>query len=181
MLFGLKLWSKVFSCHTYCNLYLQQTELTCMVFLFQWACIWSSQHRPVLWVLLIVLAEASWTHSENWGCLKVYLAAFNVFTHLSWPLTPHPTAWPVHRPEHLESHWNKKGKGYIVCACEPGTGGHVPFHRLSWTLPSTWTLRPLISSPQRLEKTACCQIPLLSASEWIGRHVKVLPECCLQF
>lgn len=42
----------------------------------------------------------------------------------------------------------KKGKGYVVCACTSGTSGHVPFHRLSWTLPSTWTLRPFSSSSE---------------------------------
>lgn len=125
-----------------------------MVFLFWLAWIWShskpgsSQFQPGSPGHFNTSGQASGTHRDYWCCLKVCLAAFGVFGHLSWPLAPQPTAWPVHRPEHLESDWNKKGKGYMPCAWDSGTSGHVPFHRLSWTLPSPWTPRPLISSSE---------------------------------
>ena len=83
------------------------------------------------------------TRCEPSCCLKVCLAALRVFTHLCWPLACHPTGRNIWKVTEI-----KKGKGHVVCACTSGTCGHVPFHRLSWTLPSTWTLQPLSSSSE---------------------------------
>ena len=46
-------------------------------------------------------SEAPGTCCECW--LRVYLAAYGVFTDLSGLLVPQLTAYSVHRPEHLES------------------------------------------------------------------------------
>ena len=154
------------------NLLWQYLELTLFVFPLLVVWIWShtkpgsSQRRPVqchfnTW--------ASGTHCVTHVGSRCAWQPLGVFADLSRPPAPHPTARSVHRPEHLESDSNKKGKVYMLCAWDSGTSGHVPFHRLSWTLPSTWTLRPLTSSPQRLEATASNP-----AVTWIKR------KTCLQ-
>lgn len=90
-------------------------------------------------------------------------------TDLSWPFARHLNAWTEHRPEHWKCLENQKGKGYIACAWDSGTSGHVPFHRLSWTLPSTLnspTAHP--PPPQSLEMT---NHAVIWASNWMNWQI----------
>lgn len=66
--------------------------------------------------------------------------------------SPHTSVWRTDR-NIRKAAGIKEGKGYVVRACDSGTCSHVPFHRLNWTLPPTWTLRPLISFPERQDMT----------------------------
>ena len=112
--------------------------------------IWSS--RDTLWVLVL-----------SQGLLGCSLSLHS----------PLPTSGlSPHRPEHLESDWNKKGQGLRgACALQEPA---AMYRSTDWAGPYPQP-EPSDRSPppQRLWTTVCYHISMLSVSEWRGRRVKV--------
>lgn len=144
-----------------------------------------SNQRIVLWVVFIL-----------WARLQRHTVSTDVIWSWTWLLstssltsgdplllTPQPglcTQRNIWKATQI-----KRARANTVCACDSGTGGHVSFHRLSWTLTSISTPPPHTHThpthtPQRLisSQTGCEYLlsNLAALHPRRARNVKGLPE-----